>query len=169
MDAGHVGKCTCTKKQALARYDMGVEAAERQADASYRDGAIADLAREKGLTVVSLYSYIKVANTWSRAQFQALLAHKNAKGIPLSFSHIQELAHKGHRYKREEHLHRALHECLSLHALKELRHEGSEYTLCIERHRLLCRRERIRGKLRQLEAILHSIENSLAKWEIAVQ
>lgn len=94
-------------------------AALKRAPGKYGSNAVARLAVELGCDAATLYRHASVAERWSFESMQSLAAKKNAKGMPLSWSHWVELARVDSDDERDMLLRRALAESLSVRKLAE--------------------------------------------------
>jgi hypothetical protein len=74
---------------ATAKYLIGTEVAGVMNDSEkYGKASVPRIARELGCTQVLLYTYAKVAETWTTEEFTTLTETKNTKGMSLTFTHF---------------------------------------------------------------------------------
>lgn len=83
------------KNVALTRYAIGAHVNEvTGGKETYGDNAVGIIAHAVDRDEDSLYDYAAVAAAWEEGSFKKLLAERNARGAPLSFSHFIELTKK---------------------------------------------------------------------------
>jgi hypothetical protein len=102
--------------------------AVRDGEGRYGAQAIPRLARALGRDEATLYKYIAVAECWTEAAFDALLAKTTVHGVPLSFSHFVELAAIDSVARRSALFERALAEGLGVRELARLGRESVDPT-----------------------------------------
>ena len=97
-------------------------AAVKRDEKKYGRRSVTRLASELGCTAANLYGYAGVAETWERESFDAIMARANAEGLPLTFSHLVELAKAKvpSEEARETLIQRALSESLSVRKLTRI-------------------------------------------------
>jgi hypothetical protein len=99
------------RDDALTRHRAGVLLCEvKAAGNTYGTKAIERMADKLGMSTTLLYQYILVAETWSTAELQELLARTNQFGEPLSWSHLAILPYVVGRVERAKIIDRCLAE-----------------------------------------------------------
>jgi hypothetical protein len=77
------------RDEATTRYDVGVRLMlVKRNPRKYGERAIDRLAEDLGVSSATLYRYSAVAETWGAHDVSALIARKNTRGDPLSWSHF---------------------------------------------------------------------------------
>jgi len=108
-----------TRGSAQVRYCIGaivrrVEKGGRR----YGSRAVEKLALALGLDDSTLYVYAQVAGRWNKRAFKSLLGRKGKYGLPLSWSHLAELALVEDNERREGLIQATLQKGLSVRDLK---------------------------------------------------
>ena len=108
-------------QDAATQYSIGCVVRDVQdAPGKYGAGSVKRLAQEMGRDEKSLYHRAQVARTWPLDEYNALLARKNSKGLPLSFYHLVVLASVEDRNARERLIEEALKKDVSVNAMRRL-------------------------------------------------
>jgi hypothetical protein len=108
-------------QDAATQYRIGCVVRDVQdAPGKYGAGSVKRLAHELGRNETSLYHRAQVARTWLPDEYEALLAKKNSKNLPLSFYHIVALSSVTDRQAREQLIGKVLAESLSVKDTKRL-------------------------------------------------
>lgn len=85
----------------------------------YGDGAVVQLEAALGLDAKSLYRWSSVAEAWpSRSSLAEVLARKNGRGLPLTWSHLELLSEIEDRAKRARAIEGALRQSWSVRQLR---------------------------------------------------
>jgi len=106
--------------EASAKYEIGaIVAGVKNAPKTYGTGAVNLLAKAFRHNEDTLYEWASVAEAFAQKEFDKLLRRSSAVGIPLSFSHLIEIA-KARRTKRPTLIERCLNESLTVRELREL-------------------------------------------------
>ncbi|HEX8435245.1 hypothetical protein [Archangium sp.] len=108
-------------QDAATQYRIGCVVCDVQdAPGKYGAGSVKRLARELGRNETSLYHRAQVARTWPPDEYNALLARKSSKGLPLSFYHLVLLASVEDRNARERLIEEALKKDVSVNTMRRL-------------------------------------------------
>ena len=108
------------RSDVLARYKIGLIIYSVMDESKYGEGGVERMEAELGLKQKVLYKYGKVAATWTEPEFKAEMKRTNAKGLPLTWSHYEQLARVQDGRKLNGFITRALKEFLSVDALKAI-------------------------------------------------
>lgn len=110
-----------------ARYRVGRVVAELKAEPEvYGHSAVQLVAAALGQDEASLYRHARVAERWSPAEFDSLLARRMGDGSPPTWSHLVVLASVESKSRRQQLLERLLDESLSVRRLEEVVRESGD-------------------------------------------
>lgn len=114
-------------EDALARYQLGELVKDAMADQEkYGKKAVHQIGTSLGYDEKTLYRYSKVAKAWPLDELTELLKQRSLKtGMPLSFSHLLEIAGVEDGRKRRKYVNQVLKEGLSVRVLKDRITAGS--------------------------------------------
>ena len=104
----------------VARYQVGVIVREAMDEGRYGKKAVGRMEKDLGRDQQTLYAYGVVALAWSAADFRAMTKEPNAKGIPLTWSHYEEIAAVKDGRARRGLVTRAQKKCLTVRQLREI-------------------------------------------------
>ena len=104
----------------VARYQVGVIVREAMDEGRYGKNAVGRMEKDLGRDQQTLYAYGLVALAWSAADFRAMAKEPNAKGIPLTWSHYEEIAAVKDGRARRGLVTRAQKKCLTVRQLREI-------------------------------------------------
>ncbi len=106
--------------EANAKYEIGVHVADVLENANpYGSGAIAKLAEALGPDPTVLRDYARVAQKWSREQFNSLMERRDKRRMPVSFSHLIEISRVADAVERQSWINNVCDEGWSV---RQLRH-----------------------------------------------
>ena len=116
------------RQGAATRYEIGAHVAQVMAKSgTYGQRAVEQLAKATRMDDSTLRNYAEVAKTWSKKQFEALMKRTGKRGLPVSFSHLREIAEVSDPAERKEWVDRVLKDGWSVRMLKrEIDHEEIE-------------------------------------------
>ena len=130
-------------KEATARYEVGRLVLDVQKDPQkYGKEGVKLLSRTMSRGKDFLYDCARVARTWSKSEFDALLEREGKGGMRLSFSHLVELSREG-QMDRDAYVGEVLGEGLSVHKTRRLVDAGrrgggvQERPKAVPHHRVL--------------------------------
>lgn len=101
------------------RHRIGLAVLDLKDGRTYGDRAVERLAKRIGYDKSTLYEYADVAKTWPSEALEKLCARRTTKGMPITFSHLVELAAVASE-RRVTLLERVFEKSLSVRALQEL-------------------------------------------------
>ncbi|MDC0749998.1 hypothetical protein [Polyangium mundeleinium] len=102
-----------------ARYKLGELVKDAKADAGkYGKKAVAQIAASLGYDEKTLYRYAQVAKAWSLDELNELLKRSSVTDMPISFSHLLEIALLEDKRKSKKYINQVLKEGLSVRELK---------------------------------------------------
>ncbi len=90
----------------------------------YGKGSVEKLATLLGHDASTLYDYARVAETWAKGELSTLLGKKNGLDLPVTFSHLVELAKVTDKRKRDQALAVVLRDSLTVKQLEQLLNPG---------------------------------------------
>lgn len=116
-----------TRGTIRAHYRIGLLVSKVRSAAAnrYGAGAVERLAEAVGLDRATIYDHVTVAERFTPSDIKALLKRKGRQGVPLSWSHLVELAKVIDKGRREKLIAAALQEGLSVRKLMERIEESS--------------------------------------------
>src|SRR5207253_2283294 len=87
----------------MVRYEIG-EMIDRVKgdDRKYGEAAIPQLAQALARKENELWAYHRLATAWTKLQIQKILAKKNVKGSPITYTHLLALAGIDNKKKRDD-------------------------------------------------------------------
>lgn len=102
------------------RHAVGIVVQEVRDGAKYGSGAVGKIAHELGVDESTLSRYAKVADAWTKPEIVALAKMKNAHGLPLTWSHLVEIADVKDGRRRRGLVGKVIEEGLSVRGLRAL-------------------------------------------------
>jgi hypothetical protein len=112
-----------TVADAMVRHDIGTVVKKVRGNrAKYGARALAQLERAFDFDENTLRRFEAVAELWTASGLAKLLARKNSKGLPVSWSHLELLAEVASDGKRDKLIEKTLAESLTVRQLRLLVH-----------------------------------------------